>query len=323
MLVLLAAEGARLDAGSVGLALARRWCDADSQVLYMDADTSGSRLARRLGEIERADYSPTVRGLPSLMVARKPLTLRLLADHCYSLDTAAGSLWVLFAPVHPDGGQHAARWLAERSDDLVAVDRERRVVLSTSLRTGGEHLRPVLQAAPVVVVVAPVESDEQARGIWTRCRDAGLMGFERRHRALVVEGDSELDDDQIAAETGMHVAGRLPVIDDERVLRLQGGRRDRAFGRSLDNVARRLLALQTLDDAAAGTALEADAPTPVPQPLAGTPAEIAARDHAGTATGIDARDHAGTPAEIGGPDGVAVNGASARRELAERAPDGS
>ena len=47
MLVLLAADGTRLDAGAVALALARRWSDAGQQVLFVDADTSGSRLARR------------------------------------------------------------------------------------------------------------------------------------------------------------------------------------------------------------------------------------------------------------------------------------
>ena len=306
VLVVLAADGARLDAGATGLALARRWSDAGSRVLFVDADTAGSRLARRLGEVEHADYSPTVRGLPSLMVARKPLTLRLLADHCYSLNTAAGSLWALFAPFHPAGGEHAARWLAERADGLAALERELRVVLSASLHSGRQHLRPVLQAAPVVAVVAPVESGEQAKDLWTRCRDAGLMEFERRQRVLVVEGDSPLDDDYIGAETGMRVAGRLPVIDDGRVLRLQGGRRDRAFGRSLDKVAGRLLALCTLDAAAAGE-------TPVPGYAAETPVH-------GAFSGPGEMPGPGYAAETPMPAETPVNGAPAPRRPAEQAP---
>ena len=127
MLTLLAAEGTRLDAGSVGLALSRRWSDAGDRVLFVDADASGSRLAERFGEAVRAEYSPAVRGLPSLIVAREPLTLKLLADHCYSLDASAGLLWALFAPYHPAGAQYAARWLGEHADDLRAVDRERSV----------------------------------------------------------------------------------------------------------------------------------------------------------------------------------------------------
>ena len=244
MLALLAVEGARLDAGSVGLALARRWSDSGEQVLFVDADISGSTLAERLAEAERAEYSPAARGLPSLMVARQPLTLKSVAAHCYSM--ADGALWTLFAPFHPKGGEHAAAWLADRVGELEALDRQRSVVLASSIRPGDTALGPLLRAVPVVVLLAPVETAEQAKALWTLLRDAGLMGFERRHRVLVVAGDSALDDDEIATEAGVHVAGRLPVIDDNRVLRLRGGRRERSFARQLDTIAVRVLRLSRL-----------------------------------------------------------------------------
>ena len=254
MLTLLAAEGARLNAGSVGLALSRRWSDAGDPVLFVDADTSGSRLAERFGEAVRAEYSPAVRGLPSLIVAREPLTLRLLADHCYSLDASGGLLWALFAPYHPAGAQYAARWLGEHADDLRAVDRERSVVVSASLRDAADSLEPLLRAVPVVVVLAAVESADAAKALWTRCRDAGLMSFARRHRLLIVEGSSKLDDDEIHAESGLRVAGRLPVLDDDKILRLQGGRRERAFAAVLDKIIARISALMALETAASGPA---------------------------------------------------------------------
>ena len=252
MLALFAAEGTRLDAGSVGLALSRRWSDDGDPVLFVDADTSGSRLAERFGEAVRAEYSPAVRGLPSLIVAREPLTLRLLADHCYSLDTSRGSVWALFAPYHPAGAQHAARWLGERADDLRAVDRQRSVVVSASLRNAADSLEPLLGAVPVVVVMAAVESADAAKGLWSLGRDAGLMRFARRHRLLIVEGSSPLDDDEIHAESGLRVAGRLPVLDDDKILRLQGGRRERAFASVLDKITARISALMALDTAASG-----------------------------------------------------------------------
>lgn len=306
MLVLLASDGARLDAGAVGLALARRWSDAGQRVLFADADTSGSRLARRLGEVEHADYSPAVRGLPSLIVARKPLTLRLLAEHCYSLDTASGSLWALFAPFHPGGGSHAARWLAERADDLAAIDRERRVVVSSSLRSAG-RLGPLLQAAPVVVVVAPVESAEQAKELWTQCRDADLMGFGRGHRVLVVAGDSALSNDDLGAETTMPVAGRLPVIDDDSVLRLKGGRRDRAFAKRLDSIAGRLLSLVTLAVDEIGEAPDV---------------EIAAPGETAGAPGAETppSDGSGVPDHVGAPRESAGNGAAVPPESGSQVP---
>ena len=254
MLALLAAEGTRLDAGSVGLGLSRRWSDDGDPVLFVDADTSGSRLAERFGEAVRAEYSPAVRGLASLIVAREPLTLRLLADNCYSLDTSRGSLWALFAPYHPAGAQHAARWLGEHADDLRAVDRERSVVVAASLRSAADSLEPLLRAVPVVVVLAAVESADAAKALWTRCRDAGLMSFARRHRLLIVEGSSPLGDDEIHAESGLRVAGRLPVLDDDKILRLQGARRERAFASALEKIAARISALMALETAASGPA---------------------------------------------------------------------
>ena len=246
MLAVVAAEDASLDAGSVALAVARRWSDSGERVLLVDADASGSRLAQRLGEAARADYSPAERGMPSLIVAREPVTLKLLADHCYSLDTSDGSLWALFAPTHPAGAQYAARWLAERAGDLMAVTAQRRVVVSATLGPGAEPLAPLLSAAPIVAVLSPAESLQQVKSLWTRCHDAGLLGLRRKHRALVVEGESPLSDEDIAQEAAMQVAGRLPVIDDDRVLRLQGGRRDRAFLNGLDEAAGRLLGLLNL-----------------------------------------------------------------------------
>ena len=235
MLAVLAPPGARLDAGSVGLALARRWSESAGRALFVDVDTTGSRLAQRYGAATRAEYSPAVRGMPSLIVAREPLELKTLADHCYSLGDSQGSLWALFAPFNVQAGVYAAGWLAERADALAAVDRYRSVVLAASL-SGASRVAPLLQSCAVAAVVAPVESRESAAALWSMCRDAGLMGFERGHRLLIVEGSSPLDDDEILAEAGMHVAGRIPAVDDERLLRPQGGRKERAVARAIEEI---------------------------------------------------------------------------------------
>ena len=80
------------------------------------------------------------------------------------------------------------------------------------------------------------------------------MSFARRHRLLIVEGSSPLGDDEIHAESGLRVAGRLPVLDDDKILRLQGGRRERAFASALDKIAARISALMALETAASGPA---------------------------------------------------------------------
>ena len=276
MLVLLAADGTRLDAGSVGLALTRRWADAGAQALFVDADTDGTRLARRLGQVAFADYSPAARGLPSLIVAREPLTLRLLADHCYSLDTAAGSLWALFAPSHPDGGEHAAQWLAERAGDLATVGRERAVLVASRFSNGADLFASAPWSAAVLVVLAAVPSADAAKGLAALCRDARLSSSRCPHRALIVEGDTALSDEVLAIETGMHVAGRLPLVDDETVLRLRGGRRERAFLNSLDEIAERLLSYAIRVASAARETQPVPHPVPIAEarPLAnGVPSE--------------------------------------------------
>ena len=240
MLAVVAAAGARFDPGSVALALARRISAEGQPVLFIDADAAGTQMARRLGAASDTEYLPASRGLPSLMVCRQPLTMRLLADHCYSIETSGDPLWALFAPTHPAGASLAAAWLAEQADELAAIGAHRRVIVSGRLG-GEEHLAPLLAAAPVALVVAPVESLEQAKALWTAGRAGGLLDFTRGRRALLVEGESPLADDAIAAESGMYVLGTLPVIEDERLLSL-AGRRDRRIINILSEAAAKLLA---------------------------------------------------------------------------------
>lgn len=270
MLAVLSTDGARLDAGSVALAVARRWSESGASVLFVDADTTGAGLAQRLSNAAFATYSPAERGLPSLIVAREPLTLRLLAQHCYSLDVSAGSLWALFGPHHREGASYAAGWLAERVENLVAVDVQRRVVVAFALQAAAEQLEPLLSVASVAAVISRVETVDDAAALLAQTRALGLRRHESAQQALIVDGDSPLDDDEIFLASGMRVAGRLPVVEDERVLRLQGGRRDRLFVKSLDDIAARLLALSNLvgssdaETAAAQDRSAAEHPEPPP-----------------------------------------------------------
>lgn len=246
MLALLTAKGTRLDAGTVALAVARRWSESGERVLFVDADASGSRLAQRLSDAALATYSPAERGMPSLIAAREPLTLRLLASHCYNLDVEGGSLWALFGPHHPDGASYAAGWLAERVEHLVAVDAQRRLVVALTLDAAAGQSGPLAGAASVAAVLARVATVDDARALLARSRDAGMRRHDSSQQTLIIDGHSPLDDDEIFLESGMRVAGRLPVIDDDRILRLQGGRRERSFVKSLDGIAARLLALSNL-----------------------------------------------------------------------------
>ena len=229
VLALITANGARLDAGSVGLAIARGWSDDGRQVLFIDADTSGTRLAARLGEATRAAYAPAERGLPSLMAARQPLTLKLLAEHCYSLDTAPGSLWSLFAPQHPAGAAHAAAWLAERRQPVAELSRTRAVIVTSPALEADSPLLPLLRLARAVVFLAPAATPEQATALGELCDHTGLARVPMQHRLLAVEGSSTIADKALRAASGLHVIGRLPALEDERILRRQNTRRERAL----------------------------------------------------------------------------------------------
>ena len=242
MLALIGSETTRLHAGSLALCVARLWGRAGLKVALVDADTSGAALAQRLGDATRATYLPSERGVPSLMAARQPLTLRLLADHCYSLDASArdGSVWAAFAPSNIAGGACAAEWLSEHADDLVEIDRERRVIVCGSLLLPTPGSCALLQAVSILVVVAPVNTHEQLDEVLASLKAAGLDSVSGQHRLLISEGESSLPSAEIRSRSGFRLLGRLPLIEDDKVLRMQGGRRERAFVADLKEIAVRL-----------------------------------------------------------------------------------
>ena len=252
MLGIVSANGAHLNAGSVGLALAQRWGQAGQRVLFIDANTSGPSLAERFGSAVHAEYSPVERGLPSLIAAREPLTLKLVAEHSYSLDGAVGSRWALFAPAHPVGAKRAVGWLSDRVNELKEIDRERTVVIGTSLQGCDESLMPLLRAMSVLVILATASTREEAEALRHEWEGSGLLdeaqGDSRQQRVLIINGDSTaLGDNEVMGLSGLYVVGRVPTIDDDKLLRLQVSRKDRAFMRELDKVSDELLRLSRLD----------------------------------------------------------------------------
>ena len=242
MLALIGSETTRLHAGSLALCVARLWGRAGLKVVLVDADTTGAALAQRLGDATRATYLPSERGVPSLMAARQPLTLRLLADHCYSLDASArdGSVWAAFAPSNIAGGACASEWLSKHADHLVEIDRERRVIVCGSLLLPTPGSCALLQAVSILVVVAPVNNHEQLDEVLASLKAAGLDSVSGQHRLLISEGEASLPSAEIRSRSGFRLLGRLPLIEDDKVLRMQGGRRERAFLADLKEIAVRL-----------------------------------------------------------------------------------
>ncbi len=254
MLGVVSAKNARLDAGSVGLAMARLWAAAGRHVLFIDAATVGEPLAGRVGAVMRAEYRPEICGLPSLIAARKPLTLSLMAEHCFSLDTEKGSLWALFGPDHPEGRRFSAGWLEERVSELTEIDRERTIILASSLQSSDDAQVSLLKALPALAFLAPAGSREEASSLRSLCDASGLLamdqsGSPQQQRALVIDGDSAAIGDNEAMDiTKLYLEGRVPQIADERLLRLQRGRKEREFIEEFEKVSERLWELSNLDE---------------------------------------------------------------------------
>ena len=250
MLVVAGGDRTRLDTGSVALAFARRLGERVPKLLFVDADATGSRLARRCGQALGAPFSPAIRGLPTLIAARDPLRVDTLAAHCYSLDAGPESLWLLFAPENAAGGRFAAGWLAERVAELREVDRTRRVVVSAPSWQQFDTVRPLLKSASVLVHHQRLRNSGAAEALPRRLVSVGPSGGGKRPGVLLVEEDSPLKDDSLETITGMRVVGRLPFVADEKVLRMRFRGRDAAFGVSLDRV---VSALVKDEDAVGGT----------------------------------------------------------------------
>ena len=242
MLVVVSTRGVRFDAGSIAVALCRHWSRAGRDVLFVDADLDATGLAERFGTAVRSNFAPALRGVPTLIAAGEPLSLDSVAPHSYSRESAGEKLWLLFAPLNVTGAGYAAAWLVERADDLVAMSAQRRVVVASALLHRDGRLLPLLRAAAVVVILGIAETDEQVTLLRTVCEDAGLLGLSLQHRLLLLEGTSPLDDDELRLATGLHVGGRLPFVEDERVLSLPGGRKALGGGRRMKAFAEQIAA---------------------------------------------------------------------------------
>lgn len=237
MIVLLGAPRTRLDPGSIALWLAHLWCAQEDSMVLVDADPAGTRLAERLGVIAESEYSPAARGLPTLMAARESVTLHKLAEHCYRLDVDSGSLWALFAPFHRHGGRLACEWLGRCAEPLAAIDRQRPVLVASTLAESAQSLAPLTKSASSAVVIAALTGPADAAGLRQLCSEAGLSEIAPDRRLLVIEGACELNDHELGAACEMRVVGRVPVVDDANVLRRRVSRRDRSLPSVLDSVA--------------------------------------------------------------------------------------
>ena len=236
---------AGLDAGAAAVAVARLWAGAGRDVLVVDADSHGTRLAARVGAAARVALQPARRGLPTLIVSRTSFDAETVSRHCWLLPARGdGSVRLLGAPAHPDGARLAADWLADRCTELAQLTKhwavivsmpgptapaygpliraaQQRLVLTVTAGTAAAGgLRAVgtafgLRFAPdpeVVLLAAETEGADQASAgpaAPTAHTSAPLVGGIRRARPAVLLGARPRRRDRVLLEALADVAGRL------------------------------------------------------------------------------------------------------------------
>ena len=239
LIAVVASDEAAHDGGSLAVAVARNWAMHGRDVLLVDADASGSALARRLGEATRASFSPSVRGLPSLMAARRPLTAELLREHCWRLGARGqGAVSLLLGPTNASGAPLAASWLTSCAASLLELNADRHMFVSMTMPLArGQEV--FLRAASAVVLVAPADTDERFE-VLRRIGDSLIGAAKNCSPCLVIDSPTERSYEQIHAASGMHVAGQLVGIPEQVLLRHRPRRRSAKASRRVEELAARV-----------------------------------------------------------------------------------
>ena len=271
MLVVAGGDRTRLDGGALALALARLLAETGDPLLFVDADVTGSMLARRCGAAIGASFSPAERGLPTLIAARDPLRADALAAHCYSIAGGSEPLWLLFAPESAAGGRVAAGWLSERVADLRELDRTRRVVVSLPSWHAHDALLPLLRNASLLVHFQRLKNDKaaEAQALWLE--SIGLSGPRAPRSVFLLEGEASADGPPEVVRQ-MQVVGRLPFVAEEKLLRLRFRGRDRIFADSLERCC--AIVAEAWNGGAIGSVMALpQSPPAAAEPAAGTGTE--------------------------------------------------
>ena len=219
MLVIVDSPRAKLDPGTVSLALLRCFDEQGPDVLFIDA-TIGSSLARRFGEAIRFDLAPGDRGVPTLIAAgAEAIKHSSITEHCYRLDNpGSASSWLMFAPTSHQGAAHAASWLDGHDESIAALGESFRLVVASSLRGGRTAPSRLLRRADCLVVIAPAAGEADRAALADPFAGTGVPDSAGQRRLLLVESASKPHDADLAGMCPLDLLGRLPTSDDARLL---------------------------------------------------------------------------------------------------------
>ena len=235
MLAIVDSPRASFDPGSVALALLRCFTTEGPEVLFIDANPSGSALATRFGEMAHDDFSPGVRGLPTLIAAgAEHLEPTKVKEHCWRLDNPGGvSPWLMFAPSSQRGAAQSSAWLNDHAEEVAALDERFRLVVASSLkRVGADAPVELLRRADRLVLITSAATAADQSALDDPFADTELPSVEGQQRQLMVEGSPKISDGDLAVISPLEYVGRIPAVGDARLL--MPHRRER---RQLDRLA--------------------------------------------------------------------------------------
>ncbi len=120
-----AADGPPIECGALTIAVAHLFAAATGEeVLVVDADAVGTRLAARVAAATATVMPTARRGLPTLVAARCGIRADSIEQHCWALPErrrGAGRVLLAAAAAHPAGAARTACWAAEHAEELAAL----------------------------------------------------------------------------------------------------------------------------------------------------------------------------------------------------------
>lgn len=218
-----------VECGALAVALAHAVAAVErgADVLVIDADGTGSRLAKRVSDAAGVHVPPARRGLSTLIAVGGGFDPDSVERHCWELPRrSAGAARVLLAaaPSHPRGAAHAVEWLAERAEQIAALGGAMTVLVSLPgpLADAQRELRA---AAARQLVAAPVEAAAPAS---------------RRRAALTAARARSASGGPCELRCGDAVLARMGPVRTAVLLGRRARRRERVALDALSDAARRL-----------------------------------------------------------------------------------
>ena len=235
MLTVYSAHGSP-GASTTAMYLAAQWASTGTEVLLIEADSSGGSLSHHLG----IQFTP---GSASFVASGLTVSGGNLIDH--SQDVLFNNLHVMPSTSSPTGAREIVRWWDERAGELRAISETEMAVIVDAGRITADSVAADLtaRAAGAVVVArgdsSPTGLEHIAAMLSAEACGAGV------ERCVVTVGDSPLSAEEWREKCDITLAGSIQdfaeVTGDLTAFLNRNKRKSKQWRVSLEEVAEKLL----------------------------------------------------------------------------------